>query len=129
MEYLNITSKISETLGINEAIFNLNFVVKDSSGLVLAERIILNKYYVSKFELWQNIEEGWKSIALYIPTKVIKEFLDIFNVILEEEGEELIDINNIPAEVNYSTDDKSFNVLLISRRDDHYRMEFAKKDE
>jgi hypothetical protein len=128
MEYQNVTSKISQPSGINEAIFNLDFNVKDSNGLVLVDRIISNKYYVSKYELWQNLEEGWKSIALYISTKVIKEFLEIFNVILEEEGEELIDTKNIPEEINYSTDDNSFNVLLISKRDDHYRMEFAKKN-
>ena len=129
MEYQNVTSKLSEPAGINEEIFNLDFDVKDGNGLVLFERVILNKYYVSKYELWQNVKERWKSIVLYIPTQVIKEFLDIFNVILEEEGEELIDTNNIPEEIKYRTDDNSFNVLLISKEADHYRIELAKKDE
>jgi hypothetical protein len=126
MEYNILVNNLSERTGINRNLFQLDFEPTQENELILVERQSSNHYYFSQYEYWANINERWKSIVLFIPNGVIRDFLEILNSILEEYDEAVIDLNNIPDEFSYNSNDNSFNVLLGQNKDEYYRIELAK---
>ncbi|MBA9074734.1 hypothetical protein GGR22_002907 [Flavobacterium gossypii] len=128
MEYNKLVDGISERAGINRKLFDLDFDQKDGDGIMLRNRQDSNHHYFRKCEHWENTRERWKSTVLFVPSAIIKDFLGILNSIFEENDEETIDLDNIPATFEYHNDDKSFNVLL-GTEGEYYRIELAKKDE
>jgi hypothetical protein len=129
MEYVDLIERLSARTGIDRNIFYLNFETSEEPGLTIVDSQQSNHYYLSKFQHWQNSDYGgWKSTVLFIPIAVIHEFLTILNEILEELGEEIIDLNNIPEQFSYVTEDGMFNVLHGQREGDYYRIDFAQRN-
>ncbi len=131
MEYKKLVDKLSEKSGIDRAIFNLEFEAKVAKNLGLIEVAKIEKkgYYFSEYYLLENIGERWKAVALFIPKEILIEFIEILNSIFEEEKEELIDIDKIPDNFQYFSDDKSFIVVYGKNLGEVYRIDFARKNE
>ncbi|KIA86485.1 hypothetical protein [Flavobacterium sp. AED] len=126
MEYEELVDSLSEKTGINRNLFNLDFEESNKNGLILIDGKDVHNYFFSRYEYWQNSDYGgWKSIALYVPNGIITEFLTALNQVFEELDEETIDLDNIPEEFTYSSDDGGFNVLLGQSKGEYYRIEFA----
>jgi hypothetical protein len=128
MEYNILIDGLSEKAGVNRKLFDFDFDQKEDDELILRVQQDSHHYYYRKYEQWENTRERWKSTVLFVPAGIIKDFLGILNSIFEENNEEIIDLDNIPETFDYSSDDKSFNVLL-GTKGEYYRLEFAKKDE
>ncbi|QGK75483.1 hypothetical protein [Flavobacterium sp. SLB02] len=129
MEYVDVVTRLSAKTGIDRNIFYLNFEKCEELGLAIVNSHKSNHYYLSKYEYWQNSEYGgWKSVALFVPKEVIAEFLAVLNEVLHELGEEIIDLNNIPEQFSYVTDDGMFNILLGQKDGDYYRIDFAQRN-
>lgn len=129
MNYYKLVAKLSERIGINKKLFDLDFNQQNGTGIVIIDQKKIDHYFVTGYELKQNFDESWKSISLYIPNEIAMEFFNILNILFEQQGEGIIDLENIPNEIIYTDDKKNFNTLLISKRKSDYRVEFAKKNE
>lgn len=127
MDYFTLTEYLSERLGINEEIFQLEFAYPtDRDFRQIPTKEIKNHHYLSKYEYWANTKENWRSIKLFFPTEIKREVIQILNEYLKENDEELIDIENIPEE--FSFDQDGFN-LILGQNQDQLILEIALKDD
>lgn len=128
MEYAELVKRLSEKTGIDKDLFNLTFEKNNETGLCLINSQNSNSYYYSKYQYIQNSDYGgWMSISLDINNSVLREFLILLNEVLKELDEKLIDLENIPDQFDYVTDDKMFNILHGEKRGDCYRIDFARR--
>jgi hypothetical protein len=126
MDYFTITKYLSERLGINEEIFQLEFPYPTDRDFKQIPTKEFKNHYLSKYEYWANTKENWRSIKLFFPAGIMREVIQILNEYLEENVEELIDIENIPEEFSFDQDD--FN-LILGQNQDQLILEIALKED
>tara|TARA_B100000678_G_scaffold90142_1_gene74983 strand:- start:373 stop:753 length:381 start_codon:yes stop_codon:yes gene_type:complete len=125
MDYFTLTKFLSERLGINQEIFQLEFSYPNDRDFNQIHIEEVKNYYLNKYEYWANTKENWKSIKLFFPDGIKREVIQILNEYLKENTKELIDIENIPEE--FSRDQDGFN-LIVGQNRDYLILEIAFKE-
>ncbi|AVR46015.1 hypothetical protein C7S20_12550 [Christiangramia fulva] len=127
MDYFTLTKHLSKRLGINQEIFQLEFPYPaDRDFKKIHSEEVKNHHYLSKYEYWANTKENWRSIKLFFPPAIKREVIQILNEYLKENGEELIDVENIPEK--FSRDQDDFN-LILGQNQDYLILEIALKED
>ncbi len=126
MDYFTLTNYLSEKLGIDKEIFQLEFPYPIGSDLdQIQNQDFKNHYYLSSYEYWANTKERWRSIKLFFPKELKCEVILIFNEYLKAEGEKEIEVDDIPEE--FSRDQEGFN-LVLGQNTNYLILEIALKE-
>ena len=131
MNYSILTDELSKRAGINKELFELSEektgkkIHEDNEYRVFEKHNIKNHFY-NDYQYRENYKQGWKSITFSIPTDIANEFFGIVNSILEENNENLIDLKNIPNEIEYYSD--GIISFLSLKQDGFYQVEIVNRN-
>ena len=131
MNYSILTDELSKRAGINKELFELSEektgkkIHEDNEYRVFEKHNIKNHFY-NDYQYRENHKQGWKSITFSIPTDIANEFFGIVNSILEENNENLIDLKNIPNEIEYYSD--GIISFLSLKQDGFYQVEIVNRN-